>query len=52
MEYLDLRVNRLIRTSFGPFQLGALKEGEIEEIPSKQLKEQLGPKTCAALGIG
>lgn len=51
MEHLDLRVNRLIRTAFGPFQLGALADGAIEEVPSKQLKEQLGAKTCEALGI-
>lgn len=51
MEHLGLKVNRLIRTAFGPFQLGGLEEGAIEEIPSKQLKEQLGKKTCEALGI-
>ena len=51
MDHLGLRVNRLIRTAFGPFQLGGLEEGAIEEIPSKQLREQLGTKTCAALGI-
>jgi 23S rRNA pseudouridine2605 synthase len=37
-------VNRLIRVSFGPFQLGELKRGGIEEIPSKFWKEQLGGK--------
>ncbi|OFX04128.1 MAG: pseudouridine synthase [Alphaproteobacteria bacterium RIFCSPHIGHO2_12_FULL_63_12] len=51
MDHLGLQVNRLIRTAFGPFQLGGLDEGGIEEIPSKQLKEQLGRKTCEALGI-
>lgn len=51
MTHLDLTVNRLIRTAFGPFQLGALQTGAIEEIPSKQLKEQLGAKTCEALGF-
>ncbi len=51
MEHLGLQVNRLIRTAFGPFQLGGLEEGAIEEVPSKQLKEQLGKKTCEALGI-
>lgn len=39
---LGLQVNRLIRTSFGPFQLGALKVGEADEVPEKALKEQLG----------
>lgn len=51
MAHLDLRVNRLIRTAFGPFQLGGLAEGAVEEVPAKQLKEQLGPKTCEALGL-
>lgn len=51
MEHLGLTVNRLIRTSFGPFQLGGLPESAIEEIPSKQLREQLGAKTCEQLGL-
>ena len=44
MEALGLRVNRLIRTSYGPFALGGLNEGAFEEIPSKVVKEQLGSK--------
>ncbi|MEX0644438.1 MAG: pseudouridine synthase, partial [Parvularculaceae bacterium] len=36
MDHLGLEVNRLIRTAYGPFQLGSLKEGAIEEIPTKQ----------------
>lgn len=51
MEHLGLKVNRLIRTAFGPFQLGGLPEGAVEEVPAKQLKEQLGKKACEALGI-
>ncbi len=43
-EYLGLQVNRLIRVSFGPFQLGELKRGGIEEIPPKFWKEQIGGK--------
>ena len=43
-EYLGLQVNRLIRTSFGPFQLGELKRGGIEEMPQKFWQEQLGGK--------
>ena len=42
MASIDLNVARLIRISYGPFQLGNLKEGETKEIPSKVLKEQLG----------
>lgn len=41
-EYLGYRVNRLMRVAYGPFQLGALAEGEIEEVPAKVLGEQLG----------
>jgi 23S rRNA pseudouridine2605 synthase len=43
-EHLGLKVNRLIRTSFGPFQLGELTRGGLEEVPAKVLKEQLGAK--------
>lgn len=42
MKALDLSVNRLIRLSYGPFQLGSLREGEVKEVPQKVLKEQLG----------
>jgi 23S rRNA pseudouridine2605 synthase len=41
-EHLSLQVNRLIRISYGPFQLGDLKRGEIEEISPRVLREQLG----------
>ncbi|RFB04758.1 pseudouridine synthase [Parvularcula marina] len=50
-RHLGLTVNRLIRTSYGPFQLGALKLGEIEEVPRKQLIEQLGPKKAKEVGL-
>jgi 23S rRNA pseudouridine2605 synthase len=42
LEHLDLRVNRLIRVAYGPFQLGNLKDGDIREVPKKVLGEQLG----------
>jgi 23S rRNA pseudouridine2605 synthase len=35
-------VSRLIRLSYGPFQLGHLDKGEVEEVPGKVVKEQLG----------
>ena len=39
---LGLEVNRLIRTAYGPFQLGSLRRGEVAEIPRKMIREQLG----------
>lgn len=51
MRHLDLQVNRLIRTAYGPFQLGKLPKGGIEEVPGKQLKEQLGRKICDEVGL-
>ena len=41
MEQLELTVNRLIRIAYGPFQLGKLPEGEVEEVPKRVLKDQL-----------
>jgi 23S rRNA pseudouridine2605 synthase len=43
-EYLGLQVNRLIRTSFGPFSLGELARGGIEEVPPKAMKAAVGDK--------
>ena len=42
LEALDLKVNRLIRLSFGPFQLGQLDSGRVEEVPRRVLRQQLG----------
>ncbi|MES2292259.1 MAG: pseudouridine synthase [Pseudomonadota bacterium] len=42
MESLGLKVARLIRISYGPFQLGQLAEGQTEEIPTRLWREQLG----------
>ncbi len=47
---LGLTVTRLIRVSFGPFQLGELAEGEIEEVRTPTLREQLGPRLTALSG--
>ena len=41
-EHLGLTVNRLIRVAYGPFQLGKLAEGALDEVPAKVLREQLG----------
>ena len=42
MEHLGFKVARLIRVSFGPFHLGHLPEGHVDEIPGKVWREQLG----------
>ncbi len=41
LEHMGLSVNRLIRLSYGPFQLGTMKLGEVREVTQKVLKEQL-----------
>lgn len=41
MEHLGFRVSRLIRMAYGPFQLGTLERGAVEEVPTKVLREQL-----------
>jgi len=47
LGHLGLEVNRLIRVSYGPFQLAELPEGEVQEIKSRVLREQLGEKVIA-----
>jgi 23S rRNA pseudouridine2605 synthase len=47
---LGLAVTRLIRVSFGPFQLGELPEGAIEEVRTRTLREQLGARLIAQSG--
>ena len=52
MAHLGLEVNRLIRVSYGPFQLGELAEGQVEEVKTRVLREQLGEKIADARGRG
>lgn len=42
LEHLGLAVTRLIRLSYGPFQLGNLARGAVEEVTGKVVREQLG----------
>jgi 23S rRNA pseudouridine2605 synthase len=42
MESLGLKVSRLIRVQFGPFHLGQLQQGDVEEIAAKVWRESLG----------
>lgn len=42
LSAIDLTVNRLIRVSYGPFRLGDLEPGQVEEVKAKTLREQLG----------
>ncbi len=50
LGHLGLTVARLIRISFGPFQLGSLAEGAVEEVPTRTLREQLGEQVVARSG--
>jgi 23S rRNA pseudouridine2605 synthase len=47
---LGLEVNRLIRVSFGPFQLGDLKEGRVDVVKTRTLREQIGERIAAQAG--
>lgn len=47
---LGLDVTRLIRVSYGPFQLGELAEGELRELKGKYLRDQLGERLIEESG--
>ncbi len=42
LSHVGLSVNRLIRVSYGPFQLGTLAKGAVEEVKARVLRDQLG----------
>ena len=42
LNAIDLTVNRLIRTSYGPFRLGDMEPGDVSEVRGKVLRDQLG----------
>jgi 23S rRNA pseudouridine2605 synthase len=51
LGHLGLDVTRLIRVSFGPFQLAELKAGDVEEVRTRILREQLGAQLVAKSGV-
>jgi 23S rRNA pseudouridine2605 synthase len=51
LTHLGLEVNRLIRISFGPFQLMDLEPGQAESIKRRVLADQLGPQLAAEFGL-
>jgi 23S rRNA pseudouridine2605 synthase len=48
LAHLGLDVTRLIRLAYGPFQLGHLSRGAVEEVPRRVLREQLGVEEMRA----
>lgn len=50
MADIGLTVNRLIRISYGPFQLGTLKPGAVERVRARVLRDQLGDAVPEAEG--
>ena len=50
IEDMGFVVNRLIRVSYGPFQLGTLKPGEVEEVRRRVLRDQLGLEAEEPIG--
>jgi 23S rRNA pseudouridine2605 synthase len=52
LEHLGYPVTRLIRLAYGPFQLGHLARGAIEEVPRKVLDDQLGQRSHGARQVG
>ncbi|WP_082652474.1 pseudouridine synthase [Aureimonas sp. AU12] len=50
LGHLGLDVNRLIRLSFGPFQLGDLDEGAVQEVKGRMLRDQLGERLIEEAG--
>ena len=51
LSTLGLEVTRLIRLSFGPFALGDLEPGVVEEIQPRAIAEQVGAKMATELGL-
>lgn len=50
VDALGLQANRLIRLSFGPFQLGDMSEGAVVEVKTRVLRDQLGERVATEAG--
>jgi len=50
LEHLGLKVNRLIRIAYGPFELGDLEDGTVAEVETDELRKRLGPELAAQAG--
>lgn len=50
LEHIGLEVTRLIRISYGPFQLGDLERGAVKQVPNRVLRDQLG-KAAASFDL-
>ena len=51
LEHFNMKVTRLIRTSYGPFQLGELPKGEIKEVARRVLRDQIGVRLTGVAGL-
>jgi 23S rRNA pseudouridine2605 synthase len=51
LESLGLKVNRLIRVSFGPFDLGDLDDSAVREIETSELRAKLGGQIVGDAGV-
>ena len=51
LSALGLQVNRLIRTSYGPFQLGDMPVGSVSVVRARILRDQLGHKLAKQAGV-
>jgi 23S rRNA pseudouridine2605 synthase len=47
LEQLGLTVNRLIRVAYGPFELGDLGDGDVQEVETEELRKALGLEIVA-----
>ena len=51
LESLGLKVNRLIRVAFGPFDLGDLDDGAVKEVETSEIRAKLGDQIVADAGV-